>query len=195
MSGYCHEGCSINPTFPTYTDVEFLTTCKQCYHTRLLTQKETNNKSLTSPLLSKGHEHSSLPILKGLKPKCDNQILLSTRAKDCRSDIEKVASHSSLESKSSRKKSWGIIWKKNNSEDSGLDFRLKKIILKRRTSLPQLEPVCQVCQNPYRPDLMYIGCETCTSKYFSLVVSDNTFQPLTIYYLISVCGLFRVVSC
>ncbi|CAK8535332.1 unnamed protein product [Lathyrus sativus] len=164
--GYCHEGCSIIPTFPTYTDTEFLTTCKQCYHTRLLTQKETNNKSPTSPLLLKEHEHSSLTILKGLKPKCDNQILLSTREKDCQSDMEKVASYSSLEAKSSRRKSsWGIIWKKNNSEDTGLDFRLKKIILKRRTSLPQLEPVCQVCQMPYRPDLMYIGCETCTRWY------------------------------
>ncbi|KAL5081861.1 hypothetical protein RYX36_010282 [Vicia faba] len=164
--GYCHEGCSIIPTFPTYTDAELLTTCKQCYHTRLLTLKETNNKSPTSPLLSKGHEHSPLTILKGLKPKCDNQILLSTREKDRRSDMEKVASYSSLESKSSRRKSsWGIIWKKNSSEDSGLDFRLKKIILKRRTSLPQLEPVCHLCQNSYRPDLMYIGCETCTRWY------------------------------
>ncbi|XP_050883309.1 DDT domain-containing protein PTM isoform X2 [Lathyrus oleraceus] len=163
--GYCHEGCSIIPAFPMYTDAEFLTTCKQCYHTRLLTQKEINNKSPTSPLSLKGHEHSSLTILKGLKPKCDNQILLSTRAEDCRSDIEKVASYSSMEAKSSRRKSWGIIWKKNNSEDTGLDFRLKKIILKRRTSLPQLEPVCHLCQMPYRPDLMYIGCETCTRWY------------------------------
>lgn len=178
MSGYCHEGCSIIPAFPMYTDAEFLTTCKQCYHTRLLTQKEINNKSPTSPLSLKGHEHSSLTILKGLKPKCDNQILLSTRAEDCRSDIEKVASYSSMEAKSSRRKSWGIIWKKNNSEDTGLDFRLKKIILKRRTSLPQLEPVCHLCQMPYRPDLMYIGCETCTSKYFSLVLTDNTFNCL-----------------
>ena len=173
LSGHCHEGCSIDSTFSTYTDIEFLATCKQCYHTRLPTQKETVNKSPNSTLLLKG---SSLTILKEPVPKCDDQIPRSTREKDCRPDMKKVAFHSPLESKSSGKKSsWGIIWKKNNNENTGIDFRLKKVLLKGRSSLPQLEPVCHLCHKPYRSDLMYIGCETCTRKFFSLVISDNTF--------------------
>lgn len=175
MSGHCHEGCSINSTFSTYTNVDFLTTCKQCYHTKLLTQKETINKSPVSPLLLKGR---SLTILKGPVPKCDDQIPKSIRGNDCRPDMKKVASHSPLEIKSicrkspletkssSRKSSWGIIWKKNNNEDTGFDFRLKKVLMKRRLSLPQLEPICHLCHKPYRSDLMYIGCETCTRKFF-----------------------------
>jgi hypothetical protein len=35
-----------------------------------------------------------------------------------------------------------------------------------RSSLPQLEPDCHLCHKPYNPDLMYIGCETCTRKFF-----------------------------
>ncbi|XP_024632372.1 DDT domain-containing protein PTM isoform X5 [Medicago truncatula] len=172
--GHCHEGCSIDSTFSTYTDVEFLTICKQCYHARLPTQKETINKSPNSTVLLKGR---SLTILKEPVPKFDDEIPRSTRENDCRPDMEKVASHSPLETKSScrispletkssgKKSSWGIIWKKNNNENTGIDFRLKKVLLKRRSSLPQLEPVCHLCHKPYRSDLMYIGCESCTRWY------------------------------
>lgn len=167
LLGYCHEGCSISSTVSTYEEVEFLTTCKQCYHTTLLTQKETSNESATSPLLLQGQEHSSSTFLKGSRPKCYDQALQSTREKDNGPDVKQVASDSPLERKSRRRNcSWGIIWKKKNNEDTGFDFRLKNILLKGGPGLPQLQPVCHLCHKPYRSDLMYICCETCKSKFF-----------------------------
>ncbi|XP_027340663.1 DDT domain-containing protein PTM-like isoform X2 [Abrus precatorius] len=166
--GYCHQGCSISSTVSTYEEVQFLATCKHCYHTKLLTQKETCNESPTSPLLLKGHEHTSLTSLKEPRPKCCDRGLRSTRTKNSCPDMKQVASDSPLEVKSrSRSSSWGIIWKKKNIEDTGFDFRLKNILLKGRSGLPQMKPVCCLCHKPYMSDLMYICCETCKSKMVS----------------------------
>lgn len=167
LSGYCHEGCSLNSTFSTFKEVEFLTTCKKCNDARLLIKKEHSIESTPSPLTLKAQEHSSLAISKPAKPKCYDQIPRSSKVKDCRPDMKQVASHPPVETKSRRRNtSWGIIWKKNNSEDTGFDFRLKNILLKRSSSLPgSAHPVCHLCRKSYRPDLMYIRCEMCTSKF------------------------------
>ncbi|XP_012573010.1 DDT domain-containing protein PTM isoform X2 [Cicer arietinum] len=165
--GYCHEGCSLNSTFSTFKEVEFLTTCKKCNDARLLIKKEHSIESTPSPLTLKAQEHSSLAISKPAKPKCYDQIPRSSKVKDCRPDMKQVASHPPVETKSRRRNtSWGIIWKKNNSEDTGFDFRLKNILLKRSSSLPgSAHPVCHLCRKSYRPDLMYIRCEMCTRWY------------------------------
>lgn len=167
LLGYCHPGCFPSSTHPACKEVEFLTTCKQCYYTKLVVHKETSNKPPTTPLLLKGQEHSSLTFLEGPRPKCDDQVATSAREKSRRPDRKQVVSVSPLEAKSHRKNStWGVIWKKKNIEDTGFDFRIKNILLKRHSSLPQLEPVCRLCLKPYRSDLMYICCETCKSKFF-----------------------------
>lgn len=85
--------------------------------------------------------------------------------KDTCPDLKQGASNSSLATKSRRSSSWGIIWKKKSSEDTGFDFRLKNILLKGSSGVPQLEPVCRLCHKPYRSDLMYIRCETCECKF------------------------------
>ncbi|ESW22110.1 hypothetical protein PHAVU_005G128100 [Phaseolus vulgaris] len=169
--GYCHTGCSVSSTVSTCEEVEFLATCKQCHHAKLLTQKVSCNESPTSPLLLEGQEQSTSAVLKGPGPKCDGQGLMSSRTKNSRSDMKRVASDFPSETKGrSRSCSWGIIWKKKNNEDTGFDFRLKNILLKGGSGLPQLEPVCRLCQKPYKSDLMYICCETCKHWYHAEAV-------------------------
>ncbi|XP_022635438.1 DDT domain-containing protein PTM isoform X2 [Vigna radiata var. radiata] len=169
--GYCHTGCSVSSTVSTCEEVEFLATCKQCHHAKLLTKKESCNESPTSPLLLEGQEQSTSAVLKGSGPKCDGQELMSSRTKNSRSDTKRFASDFPLETKGrSRNCSWGIIWKKKNNEDTGFDFRLKSILLKGGSGLPQLDPVCRLCQKPYNSDLMYICCETCKHWYHAEAV-------------------------
>lgn len=193
--GYCHTGCSVSSTVSTCEEVEFLATCKQCHHAKLLPQKESCNESPTSPLLLQRQERSSLTEIKGPRPKCYGQGFMSSRmTKNSRPDMKQVVSDSSLETKGrSRSCSWGIIWKKKNIQDTGFDFRLKNILLKGGSGLPQLEPVCRLCQKSYRSDLMYICCETCKRKFFLQVINDNIFNCLPFIYLIS--DFYRLVSC
>ncbi|XP_027347910.1 DDT domain-containing protein PTM-like [Abrus precatorius] len=201
--GYCHEGCAISSAISA-NEVEYLTTCKQCYHARLLARKETSNESPTSPLLLQGQESNPgtvlkgprpksydqllksartksnnpdmkqvtpVAVLKGMKAKCYEQESTSTRTKDSHSDMKQVTSDSTLAAKSHRKNcSWGIIWKKKNNEDTDIDFRLKNILLKGGSCIPQLKPVCHLCRKPYRSDLMYICCETCGNWYHAEAV-------------------------
>ncbi|KAJ7947925.1 DDT domain-containing protein PTM [Quillaja saponaria] len=163
--GFCHKDCSISSTTSTNEEVEFLITCKQCYHANLLVQNETSNLSPTSPLLMQGPEHSSATVTKGPKPKC-NQALKATRNQDTWSGRKQDASDSSLVAKSRRRPcSWGIIWRKKNNENTGIDFRLNNILLRGGSEEQQLKPVCLLCQKPYRPHLMYICCETCKNWY------------------------------
>lgn len=163
--GYCHEGCSISSTFSTNKEVEFLTTCKRCY-AKLLAQKKTSDESPTSPLLLQGQEHSSVAVMKGSRPKCYDQVLKSTSIKDTCPDVKQGTPDSSLATKSRRRmSSWGIIWNKKAGEDTGIDFRLRNILLKGGSGAPHLQPVCHLCRKPYRSDLMYVCCETCKNWY------------------------------
>ncbi|KAG4972219.1 hypothetical protein JHK85_038640 [Glycine max] len=169
--GYCHMGCSVSSTVSTCEEVEFLATCKQCHHAKLLTQKQSCYESPTSPLLLQGQERSTSAVLKGPRPNGDGQGLMSAKTKNSRLDMKRVASDFPLETKGrSRSCSWGIIWKKKNNEDTGFDFRLKNILLKEGSGLPQLDPVCRLCHKPYRSDLMYICCETCKHWYHAEAV-------------------------
>ncbi|KAF7805669.1 DDT domain-containing protein PTM-like [Senna tora] len=186
--GYCHQGCCISSAFSTNKEVEFLTTCKQC-SAKLLAQKETSKESPTSPLLLRGQEQNSVNVSKGSRHKCYDQALKSTRIKDtcpdtkqskCYDqaskstrikdtcpDTKQSASDSTLPTKSRRRNcSWGIIWKKKNTDDTGIDFRLKNILLKGVSVEHQSKPKCRLCrEQEYRSDLMYICCETCENWY------------------------------
>jgi len=184
----------VSSTVSTCEEVEFLATCKQCHHAKLLTQKESCNESPTSPLLLEGQEQSTSAVLKEPGPKCDGQGLMSSRTKNNRSDMKRAASDFPLETKGRSKNcSWGIIWKKKNNEDTGFDFRLKNILLKGGSGLPHLEPVCRLCQKPYKCDLMYICCETCKRKFFTKVINADIFTYLPFIHLIS--EFYRLVPC
>ncbi|KAJ7981103.1 DDT domain-containing protein PTM [Quillaja saponaria] len=168
--GYCHVDCSISSTVSTNGEVELFIKCKQCYNANLLIQNETTNESPTSPLLMLGREQNLETVTKGPRPKCNQAITLTTRAWDIRAEMKQGSSDSSLATKSRRRPcSWGIIWRRKNIENTGIDFRLRNILLRGGSGV-QLKPVCFLCQKPYRSDLMYICCETCTKWYHAEAV-------------------------
>jgi len=175
-------------------DVEFLIMCKHCNRAHALAQNESSKESPTSTLALHGREcHNLLTVPKGGRPPCNNQPLASVRTHDTRSELKQASSDSSLASKSRHRLcSWGVIWKKKkkNSEDtvksgkSGIDFRLKNVLLKGSFDIHRLEPVCHLCHKPYRSDLMYICCEACNSKFaldymFCIFFTENSSLSLS----------------
>lgn len=152
-------------------EVEFLITCKHCYHAKDFAQKEISNESPSTPLALQRRDCPNLTAAtKGRRHACNNQSLASIRTQHTSSELKHTASNSSLANKSRRRTcSWGVIWKKKNSEDTGIDFRLKNILLKGSLDVHRLEPVCHLCHKPYRSDLMYICCEICQSKLLLIV--------------------------
>ncbi|OIV99294.1 hypothetical protein TanjilG_17104 [Lupinus angustifolius] len=115
-------------------------------------------------------------VLRGTRSKCDDRALTSTGTKDSPPDKKQVLSNSTSAAKSRhRNSSWGIIWKKRNNEivensAADIDFRLKNILLKGGSGMPQIEPVCHLCRKAYRSDLMYIFCQTCQHWYHAEAV-------------------------
>ncbi|KAF1899563.1 hypothetical protein Lal_00019691 [Lupinus albus] len=88
--GYCHEGCSISSKVYTNGKLEYLTTCNHCHHAKLLALKETSDQSPTTPLFLQGRETGSVMVLKGPRPKCYDQALISTRTKASSPDMNQV---------------------------------------------------------------------------------------------------------
>lgn len=170
--GYCHEDCTISSTIQSTEEVEFLITCKQCYHAKTPTQNENSNDSPTSPLPLLGREYQNTATApKGSRQKDYSQPLAYVRAPENCSNMQQTAAGSSLATKSRRKPcSWGLIWKKKNVEDSGIDFRLKNILLRGNPDTNWSRPVCHLCHQPYNSDLMYICCETCKNWYHAEAV-------------------------
>ncbi|CAL5212228.1 unnamed protein product [Lathyrus oleraceus] len=195
--GYCHEDCSISSVLRLSTNgrVECLTTCKRCHHAKLLAPNVTSNESPTSPLILQRQENSSgtgiifkgprpkvshsdvkqvnsMSGLKGSKRKSHDQTSTSTKKKNSHSDTKQAVADSTLASSNRRNNncSWGIIWKKRNNEDTNIDFTIKNILLKGGSNIPDLSPVCHLCKNDYRSDLMYICCETCQNWYHAEAV-------------------------
>ncbi|KAL5056199.1 hypothetical protein RYX36_036881 [Vicia faba] len=195
--GYCHEDCSISSVLRLSTNgrVECLTTCKRCHHAKLLAPNVTSNESPTSPLILQRQETStgtgiifkgprpkaghsdvkqvnSMSGLKGSKRKSQDQTSTSTKKKNSHPDSKQAVSDSTLASSNRRNNncSWGIIWKKRSNEDTNIDFRTKNILLKGGSDIPDLYPVCHLCKNDYRSDLMYVCCETCQNWYHAEAV-------------------------
>lgn len=140
-------------------------TCKLCYQAKVFTPTKIRSEPSITPLPSHRQEfHSAPPIEKSIKSSSKSSVSLSAQKTG---SVKKVASSSSLASKNrsrSRTLSWGVIWKKKNNEDTGVDFRRMNILLKG-SNVHHLKPVCGLCKRPYDPDLMYIHCEGCKSKH------------------------------
>ncbi|KAG8089082.1 hypothetical protein GUJ93_ZPchr0011g26968 [Zizania palustris] len=61
---------------------------------------------------------------------------------------------------------FGLVWKKNNNENSGSDFRANDVILKGKDGIvSSIKPTCCLCNKPYCPDSLYVRCERC-KKWF-----------------------------
>lgn len=166
--GFCHEQCTTSSTVHKNEEVEFLVTCKSCSDAQALAQVQISYGSPTSPLLLQGRDlpnagtASKSGKLVGYKRPSESVGMMEY------SSEMKSASVSS-NTKKSKNKNWGLIWRKNNSEDNGVNFRLKNIILRGNPDMDLTNPVCRLCTQPYNTDLMYICCEKCKRK----PVSEN----------------------
>lgn len=166
--GYCHEECTISSTVSTKEEVEFLITCKQCYHAKALSKNENFKESPTSPFhLQMQEYHTPVTVTSVARPKNYSQPVTDVRAQDTRSEIKQATSDSRLAAKKQRRSicSWGIIWKKKNGVEAGTHFRVNNILLAGGSESRGLYPVCHLCHMPYQSDMMYICCETCKNWY------------------------------
>ncbi|KAK6936155.1 DDT domain [Dillenia turbinata] len=167
--GYCHAHCTTSSKVHTSEEVELLTTCKRCSRVQVLAQNENRNGSPTSPLPVQVQEYqNAVSATKSLKKKVHNQQSASRGAQDsCSNNKKKTTGSSSWATKSKQRKlcNWGLIWRKKNSEDTGIDFRLRNIMLKGSPDVSLCKPVCHLCHGSYNSDLMYICCETCGHWY------------------------------
>ncbi|KAL3530436.1 hypothetical protein ACH5RR_009758 [Cinchona calisaya] len=168
--GLSHELCTISSAVHINEEVEYLITCKQCYHTKALTQTGSSNESPTSPLLLERREFTTVMVSKAEKLTDYDQSSMAVESLQHSSDSKSI-NPSKSGSKSKRKLlSWGLIWRKKNSDDTGIDFRLKNILLKGNRDMDLSGPLCHLCRQPYNSDLMYIRCETCSNWYHAEAV-------------------------
>ncbi|GMJ10824.1 DDT-PHD PROTEIN2 [Hibiscus trionum] len=172
--GYCHQDCTLS-SMHMNGKVECLTICKGCYHAKVLAQNEINTKSSTNLLLLQGRDCRSAPAAtKGMQVKSSTQPmkpLASIRSKENLVRIQEKSydtKQSALNNGSGVKRSklcnWGIIWRKKNSE-TGIEFRQAHILTKGVLDNHLLKPTCELCEQPYNSNLMYIHCETCGKWY------------------------------
>ncbi|KAF2300663.1 hypothetical protein GH714_015039 [Hevea brasiliensis] len=165
--GYCHKDCTVSSKSYMNEDVEFLITCKQCYNAKAVTH-ENSNESPTTPLPLQGQEsHNIQTATKITRIKFRNQPLISIRTQESSSEMKQTTASSLATKKKSRLCSWGVIWKKKNT-DTGIDFRRENILFKGNSE--RLKPVCNLCKKAYNRDLMYIHCETCNSWFHAEAV-------------------------
>lgn len=161
--GFCHEQCTTSSTVHKNEEVEFLIICKYCSEAQAITQVQHSYGSPTSPLLLQGRDFpnagsaSKSGKLVGYKGPSASVGTLEYSS-------EMKLTNGSAIAKKSKIKNWGLIWRKNNSEDTGIDFRLKNILLRGNPDMDLTKPVCRLCNQPYNADLMYIRCETCQRK-------------------------------
>lgn len=159
--------CTVSSMVHMNPEVDLLTTCKRCNKTETTMQNGKYNASTTSTLLLQKQGPYNAPTeSKGEMKSGSNQPLRSNGTVD-RSSERKPSSNSSS-SKAKKRNTipyWGLIFKKKNNEDTGIDFRLNNVLLKGN---PNSEAECDLCKKPYNSDLMYICCETCKSKNFVL---------------------------
>ncbi|KAK4409035.1 DDT domain-containing protein PTM [Sesamum angolense] len=94
---------------------------------------------------------------------------------------EMKLTNGSTVAKKSKNKNWGLIWRKKNCEDTGIDFRLKNILLRGNPDMDLTKPLCRLCNQPYNSELMYIRCETCQYWYHADAVELDESK---IFYLV-----------
>lgn len=163
FSGFCHNECTWKSQH-TNGKIEVVVTCKKCYLAKTRLPTNINHRQPTTPQLTITGRHQSIvtPVIK-IKP--PSQQLSSQKTQEKPSGIKQVAPASAVASNNKPKTlSCGIMWRKKNLEDTGVDFRKQNILLAGRSDKPSLEPVCGLCQKPYNPGLTYIHCTKCESK-------------------------------
>ncbi|XP_041992979.1 DDT domain-containing protein PTM-like isoform X1 [Salvia splendens] len=158
--GFYHQHCTVSSTVQKSEEGQFFITCKSCSDAQALAQVQNSYGSPTSPLLLQGQD-----MLNGVTASRSEHLVgykrpsESVGVKDYSSEIKSI--NTSANKKKSNNKNWGFIWRKGYGEDTGMDFRLKNIIMRGNPDMDMTNPVCRLCNLPYNADLMYICCESC----------------------------------
>lgn len=153
--GYCHPQCTVSST--VHVSVEGVMTCQNCCRAEGTMQ---NGKYPTPTLLLQRQKPlNAATAQKGEKQNvCHRPSALNGALQQ---SVGRKPSSNLKRRNKSKECSWGLI-KKKDCED-GTDFILKNILLKGNSNLSEVE--CDLCKKPYDSNLMYICCETCTSKH------------------------------
>ncbi|KAL6563659.1 hypothetical protein OROGR_002618 [Orobanche gracilis] len=190
--GFCHDHCATSSAVNMGKEVEFLITCKQC-QTEATTQVQSRNRSPTSPLLLQGRDFRN-PCTATKRVKSIGYQGSSASVKERSSEVK--STNRSAGEKKNRKLPTGLIWKKNNCEDTGIDFRLKNILLRAISDTVSIKPVCRLCSQPYNADLMYIHCQTCQYWFHADAVElDETKIFLLVGFKCCKCRRIRSPIC
>ncbi|XP_020552432.1 DDT domain-containing protein PTM-like [Sesamum indicum] len=179
VPGFCHEQCTTSSTVHMNEEIEFLITCKHCCETRAVTQVQSSYGSPTSPLHLQGRDfpNAGSTNKRGLVGYKGPSASVGT----LEYSSEMKLTNGSVVAKRSKNKNWGLIWRKKNCEDTGIDFRLKNILLRGNPDMDLTEPLCRLCNQPYNSELMYIRCETCQYWYHADAVELDESK---IFYLV-----------
>ncbi|XP_076917554.1 DDT domain-containing protein PTM-like [Bidens hawaiensis] len=203
--GYCHEQCAVGTNIHTTARVEFIITCKRCYiEKEAACKNEIVGDSPTSPLLLQGKESQrSATVIKikfgkqnGHKRPLECSNVRSSQPQKSKSG-KKNSKNRSLQSDqkpkniksktgsktktSKRNNCLGLIWKKKNADDTGVEFRINNILLKGNPNGHLLAPKCHLCAQPYNSDLMYILCENCSNWFHADSVDLPESKILEVY--------------
>ncbi|XP_023637871.1 DDT domain-containing protein PTM isoform X2 [Capsella rubella] len=214
--GFCHKECTWMSQH-TNGKVEVLVTCKKCYFAKTRFQTNISHIQSTIPQLTinSRHQNAITPVIK-IKPpsqqingrpqnsvtpvikiKPPSQQLLSQKPLENTSGVKQFTPDSSVTSKSKQKTlSCGVIWRKKNLEDTGVDFRNQNILLAGSSDKPSLEPVCGICQQAYNPGLTYIHCTKCEKWFHTEAVKLEDSQiPEVVGFKCCKCRRIRTPDC
>lgn len=158
LSGFCHQGCLIGST-PTGDGI----CCQQCSRAKAFLRIE-STESPTSPLLLQTRDCRNNNLIIRF-PKVNTHNSTASSFGNSNKEKKRASAGSGLPSKPRKTLSWGIIWRKKDS-DGGSDFRMRNILLRDAADLHRSGPICCLCKKVYNPALMYIRCPTCTSEHF-----------------------------
>lgn len=140
-------------------------TCKQCCETRGVSQVESSNGSPTSPFLIQGQDFPNPATTTKHEKLVGYEGPLSSVGSLEHISKVKTTNRSSAAKGRNGNSHWGLIWRKKNCENTGIDFRLRNILLRGNPDRELMNPLCRLCNQPYNGDLMYIRCETCQRKF------------------------------
>ncbi|KAF8084916.1 hypothetical protein N665_0693s0008 [Sinapis alba] len=165
--GFCHKECTTMSTQHIAVKVETLVTCKRCYLARARSLVNINHRHPTTPtvMINGQHQNAVTTVVKTqIKPLV--QQLPSSNTRDKTSGIKQITPDSKMAPMSKHKTlSWGVIWRKKNSEDTGVSFRRQNVVLAAQSNQPNPGPACWLCKLPYNPGQTYIHCTSCDKWY------------------------------
>ncbi|XP_023738116.1 DDT domain-containing protein PTM [Lactuca sativa] len=124
--------------------------------------------TISNQSAQKNHPTPSQPKTSKSGKKSSKNILPTQSVDQIQSSSKKPKNNNSSKKRSKvtgAKLTLGLIWRKKNPDETGIDFRLKNLLLKNNPNGHLLAPSCHLCNKPYDSSLMYIHCEGC-SKWF-----------------------------